>query len=49
MKKKNESPWQSSAQLQASFNEQQKLVAQSLQQMKALTTIQNAKEAVTTK
>lgn len=34
------------AQLQASFNEQQKLVAQSLQQMEALTIKQIAKEPV---
>ena len=49
LKKENESLRQSMAQLQASFNEQQKLVAQSLQQMKALAILQNTKEAVTIK
>ena len=49
LKKENESLRQSMAQLQTSFNEQQKLVAQSLQQMKALAIVQNAKEAVTIK
>jgi len=49
LKKENESLRQSMAQLQASFNEQQKLVAQSLQQMKALAILQNAKETVTIK
>ncbi|MBC7507260.1 MAG: tail fiber domain-containing protein, partial [Ferruginibacter sp.] len=49
LKNENESLRQSMAQLQNSFNEQQKLVAQSLQQMEALTLKQIDKEAVTIK
>ena len=49
LKKENESLRQSMAQLQASFNEQQKLVAQSLQRMQALTIKQIAEEPVTIK
>jgi len=47
--KENENMHQAVAQLQASFNEQQKLVAQSLQQMKALTIQQTSKEQLTIK
>ena len=46
LKKENESLRQSMAQLQTSFNEQQKLIAQSLKQMEALTIKQNIKEPV---
>jgi len=47
--KENENMHKAVAQLQASFNEQQKLVAQSLQQMKALTIQQTSKEQLTIK
>ena len=49
LKKEIESLRQSMAQLQTSFNEQQKLVAQSLQRMQALTIKQIAEEPVTLK
>ena len=49
LKKEIESLRQSMAQLQTSFNEQQKLVAQSLQRMQALTIKQIAEEPVTIK
>ena len=49
LKKEIESLRQSMAQLQTSFNEQQKLVAQSLQRMEALTIKQIAEEPVTIK
>ena len=49
LKKENESLRQSMAQLQTSFNEQQKLIAQSLKQMEALTIKQTMKEPVAIK